>query len=103
MAALSKEEEPKEVVRWGAGHYHALVVLFICYAVGMLGKGTMSLAIFGMSKDAALGFSATDVASVSGGERLRLPRRLTPGVRAAAAGARFPGLHSGETGRRADL
>jgi sugar phosphate permease len=61
MAGHSKE--PKEA-GWGLGHYHTLAALFTCYAVGMFAKGTMSLAIFGMSKDPLLGFSTSDVSTL---------------------------------------
>ena len=69
MVAQSKEPPAGDHIKakkvsWGAGHYHTLGALFLCYAVGMFGKGTMSLSIFGMSKDAALGFSPKDVASL---------------------------------------
>ena len=46
---MGKTEEKSEE-RWGVAHYHTLAVLFAAYAVGMYGKGTMSLGIFGMSK-----------------------------------------------------
>jgi MFS family permease len=53
-----------DVQPWTLGHYHTLGALFLAYAVGMFAKGTMSLAIFGMSKDTALGFSAADISSL---------------------------------------
>lgn len=63
MAGQSKPDTAAEP-GWSLRHYHALAALFAAYAVGMFAKGTMSLAIFGMGKDAALGFSTADVSTL---------------------------------------
>jgi hypothetical protein len=42
---------------WATGHYHNLIVLFFAFGMGMFGNATMSLAIFGLSKDSTLKLS----------------------------------------------
>ena len=49
---------------WGVGHYHALGTLWCAYFMGMCGKGAMTLAIFGASKDEVLEMDAGDVSNV---------------------------------------
>ena len=62
--AMEQHGAADDKPRWGTMHYHTLATIFIAYASGMYAKGTTSLAIFGMGKDAALGFSATDISSM---------------------------------------
>lgn len=49
---------------WTRAHYHLLAALWLCYAVTMYGKGTLTLAIFGMGKDTKLGFDDADVSKL---------------------------------------
>lgn len=44
---------------WATGHYHNLIVLFFAFGMGMFGNATMSLAIFGLSKDSTLKLSTS--------------------------------------------
>ena len=87
-----RARQPPERGRWSAGHYATLGTLFAASGCGMLGcgPGTMSLAVFGMSKDASLGFVAGSASSM-----LALGRSISLLLAVGSAGFSFGKLVGG--------